>query len=631
MRKILLFLLLPLLTLTVQAIEHIHEYHSHIEVLANADLIITETITVQAEGKEIRRGIYRDFPTDYKDRHGNRYVVDFEILDILRDGKQEAYHTERKDNGTRVYVGKSNVYLDNGIYTYTLKYRTNYQIGYFESHDELYFNAIGTGWVFPISQASVTVELPATIPDMEIKAEGYTGPQGAQDRNLRVVSTANSTVAFEITQQLNPNEGATVVVMWSKGHVKEPSEREKAARLLKVNRGIFIALIGAILVSAYFVIAWLMVGKDPEKGVIIPEYEPPLNLSPAGARFLMNMKYDHRCFACALINMAVKGRITLEENGKKYTVLNNQDARVDISKGEAKVYKALLGSRKSIKMEQSNHRRIGNAVKALKAVLKSEFEGKSFNRNIGWLVPGFIGTALTLGATFLLGGKPEGLFLGFWLSFWSFGVYFLVRQVWTTWTNPGRGVGETLGAIFITLFAIPFVGAEIVVGGLLTTMLPPYALILLVLLLGENVLFYHLMKQPTHLGRKLMDKLEGFKLYLSVAEDESFDAMKGPEKTPELFEAYLPYALALGVEQEWSEKFSSILAQAGQTPSESGYRPMWHHSNASHFDTAAFAGGLGGALSSAIASSSTAPGSSSGGGGGGFSGGGGGGGGGGGW
>lgn len=119
-------------------------------------------------------------------------------------------------------------------------------------------------------------------------------------------------------------------------------------------------------------------------------------------------------------------------------------------------------------------------------------------------------------------------------------------------------------------------------------------------------------------------------MYLSVAEKDSLDALTPGGRTPELFERYLPYALALGVEQAWAQKFADVLsrAAAGGEP----YRPGWYSGRSwSSADPTGFASSLGGSLSGAISSSSSPPGSSSGGGGGGSSGGGGGGGGGGGW
>ena len=127
-----------------------------------------------------------------------------------------------------------------------------------------------------------------------------------------------------------------------------------------------------------------------------------------------------------------------------------------------------------------------------------------------------------------------------------------------------------------------------------------------------------------------MDQVEGFKMYLSVAEKDRLELLHPPEKTPELFEKYLPYAFALDVENEWSEQFAEVLAQAATTGQS--YAPTWYEGsswNARNFS--GFAAGLGSSLSSSIAAAATPPSSSSGSGGGGSSGGGGGGGGGSGW
>ncbi len=130
-----------------------------------------------------------------------------------------------------------------------------------------------------------------------------------------------------------------------------------------------------------------------------------------------------------------------------------------------------------------------------------------------------------------------------------------------------------------------------------------------------------------------MDGIEGFRDYLSVAEKDRMNLLNPPDRTPELFEQFLPYALALGVEQQWSEQFSDVLAQAGSDAAAGGrhYSPRWYSGRSLDSGFSDFASSLGGGFAGAVSSASTAPGSSSGSGGGGSSGGGGGGGGGGGW
>jgi uncharacterized membrane protein YgcG len=151
-------------------------------------------------------------------------------------------------------------------------------------------------------------------------------------------------------------------------------------------------------------------------------------------------------------------------------------------------------------------------------------------------------------------------------------------------------------------------------------------------ILMVSVPFARLLPAPTVAGRKLMDEIEGFRLYLSVAEGDELRVAGAPRKTPQLYEAYLPFALALGVSQLWSEQFAEVFRAQAQAAAT--YSPQWYHGDDWDIDNVGtFSSSFSSAFDSAIASASTPPGDSSGGGssGGGSSGGGGGGGGGGGW
>ena len=104
---------------------------SDIAVHQDGSMTVTETIRVRAEGRNIKRGIYRDFPTRYRTKNGNDYVVDFELYDVSRDGKNELHHTESLSNGVRIYIGQKNVLLKPGEYRYKISYRTDRQLGFF--------------------------------------------------------------------------------------------------------------------------------------------------------------------------------------------------------------------------------------------------------------------------------------------------------------------------------------------------------------------------------------------------------------------------------------------------------------------------------------------------------------------
>ena len=221
-------------------------------------------------------------------------------------------------------------------------------------------------------------------------------------------------------------------------------------------------------------------------------------------------------------------------------------------------------------------------------------------------------------------------FLLLWLTGWSFGTGHLLRQAIYAWRAAiaERGIISSILALFLTGFALPFCAGWGFGVYMLSEVMGPVATGLLVVTVLLNVLFFVLLKAPTKLGRVALDEIDGMRLYLTVAEKDRLRFHYGSEKTPELFERFLPYALALGLETEWTERFADVL-ESSRMPDGSEYRPAWY--SGSHFSPRSFSS-FSSSLSSAIAvATAPARSSSSSSSGGGSSGGGGGGGGGGGW
>jgi uncharacterized membrane protein len=387
----------------------------------------------------------------------------------------------------------------------------------------------------------------------------------------------------------------------------------------------------------YYLIIWWRVGKDPAKGLIIPLYEPPANMSPASVRFVSEMGYDNKIFTCAIVSLAVKGYLKIEEDGSEYHLVKSGGSKKLLSNDEQSVFDKLGfkndGGRQVLELDQKNHSILQSAIKSLKNSLKNTYERNYFLTNRKYF---FIGLALSIVVLIIsiFGGSGEQVFILIWISFWSMGVTALLFAVYKAWKgvlNKGRGKVTALGGtIFLTLFSIPFIIGELVGFYFLSEVSSPLMIFIIAIIALVNIVFYNLLKAPTLLGRKIMDKIDGFRMYLGVAENDRIYSMQEPDKTPELFESFLPYALALGVENKWAEKFSDVLSSIHKD--STAYKPGWYSGATwSTLGAAGFASSLSGSLSSTISSSSTAPGSSSGGGGGGSSGGGGGGGGGGGW
>jgi uncharacterized membrane protein len=215
-----------------------------------------------------------------------------------------------------------------------------------------------------------------------------------------------------------------------------------------------------------------------------------------------------------------------------------------------------------------------------------------------------------------------------WLTFWSFGVTMLLMQVGHAWKSVrAEGLWNAPAAIFITLFSIPFVAGEGFGIFIMWMSAGPGGVAVILGGVALAFVFHNLLKAPTRAGRLLLDRIEGFKLFLNEVEGPRYAAMASPAKTPELFERYLPYALALGVEHAWAQQFAGVLAAAASagTAHGAGYAPSWYTgSGLAGFSATDFTSSFSSSFSSAVSSASTSPGSSSGSGGGGGGGGGGG-------
>lgn len=617
-RLVLLFLLLAC---SLRAEEAIRAFQSRIEVEQNGDLIVTETITVNAEGNEIKRGIYRDFPTIYQGKFGLKSDVPFKVLEVLRGGQPEPWHSERRGNGVRVYFGRKDVMLNPGDHTYTFRYQTGRQIGFFANHDELYWNVTGNGWVFPINEVTANVVMP---PEVTIQSvEAYTGPQGAKGQDYTATKSGNRAF-FQTTARLGAKEGLTIVATWPKGLIEQPSETQSFMALVQANMGILLGLAGLGVTFFYYLLVWVVFGRDPESGVVIPRYEAPEGMSPAAVRYLRGMgKFDDRSLAASILHLAVLGALKIKGGGSDSYTIERVPEHPKLPAEAEKLYQELLGVRKELVFKSANHMVFKNAKEALGKAVRKQCETVYFRRNVHLWVIGLVFTLVPLGVSLFSARQIEmALFMLLWLGIWSVGVAFLSVMVVTQWRQPGW---KKASAIPITVFAFPFFGGWVFGMGLLIWATSVWVCAIYLAGILMAVIFHHLLKQPTAEGREKLDEIEGFRRYLSVAEEDRLNLENPPERTPELFEKFLPYALALGVEQKWSEQFAGVLTDAQ-------YQPEWYSGNQlRNFQVAGFATGLGASLAGSISSSSSAPGSSSGSGGGGSSGGGGGGGGGGGW
>jgi uncharacterized membrane protein YgcG len=620
--------------------ERIEKFSSDIAVARDGGLRVTETIKVFAAGDKIEHGIYRDLLTVYQNRQGERARTAFEIEEVTRNGEKEPFHTAASGDSLRVYAGSENVRVSYGWNTYTFTYGADRGVGFFKDRDELYWNVNGTAWEFPIDVVECSVSLPGSVAESSLLVDAWTGTAGAKGNDFLRAVGSDGRIRFQTTRPFGPGENLTISVSWPKGLGAEPGWKQKAASFVRDYQGQIVPSVGVLAVFLYYLLVWYLVGRDPKKGTIVPLFSPPQDLSPAALRYIERMGYDGKCLAAALIAMAVKRHITIEKNQGQYTLHKLSDQSYALSPEEEAASSALFAGRDTIVLVDAFHEQVSSAISAVKKSLQRTYRKNYFALHGLYLLPGIFMSLVAIVVAGQLAQEPVhmrgwngalvtlmllsmGTVMG--IAVWK-ATFALARTFFRPWSANWCTLAVV--NIFASLFC-PAVAFFLVVN---TGLLPfEQTCIMAVALFGLGLLFRHLLKARTPAGRKLMDEIEGFKMFLGAAEKDRIRQLDGTGVTPGTFDKYLPYALALDVEDAWAQQLAAALAPSGGI-ALARYTPRWY--SGADLDLADIGRTFGSALSVALSSSSTDTSGSSGGsygGGGGSSGGGGGGGGGGGW
>lgn len=597
--------------------ERIISYNVNILVDTTSKLTITERITVNAQGQDIKRGIYRTLPT-YRNLNGRSTNVKYDVVSILKNGAEEKYHTKKSSGAYTIYVGDKDNYLDPGAYAYEITYTTDRQIGYFEKFDELYWNVTGTDWSFPIDDVSVTINLPQNAEILQNAC--YTGVSGSTEQNCESQITASNSIRWH-SQNLNSYEGLTVAVGFKKGLIPEPV-LPKALGLGRM--AVWFSLLGGLLLGLMFFL-WNKHGRDFQTPTVFPQFDTPDNLSPAAIGFISNGYYSNSYIVASLVNLAIKGYLKIVEIpkrglfGRPTFVIEKMDNLHKPLNGEEKsLYEKLFKSDvKSIEIDNEYSPHFAGVVKDFQTNV-SAANTHYITNGSNWLkslmIFGTISAIYCVAIYFVhrYFQEPKGLVFGILFYVISF-VIFLIPLLLRSKTAKYFWVFPVIGVV---VFMILWKGS-----------FDQYEICYLFLLLSVSALafFSYIIKQPSEEYLRISSLIKGFKMYLEAAENELIKFHNPPNMTPEVFEKYLPYAMVLGADKVWGKKFENSLHNNNNYNSTHWYTGGTYGSLTSNLNK-----GLNQSLVQTVSSASTDP-SSSGSGGGGSSGGGGGGGGGGGW
>lgn len=537
-------------------------------------LNIVERINVHYN--DYNHGILRAIPKSYKN-----HSLQIKVNSIKSDTGAPTQFTTYTSNGNTVLKIGSPSRTITGDQEYTINYTVNNVIGFYQDHDELYWDVNGDQWSQPFDKVSVNLDLPSGLTQSEAPA-CYTGSFGSTARDC-TITTTGKTISAATTKPLLAGEGMTYVAVFPKGYFHPSHWYETVGEHIEVIGGISVPI---IILGSMAWIRWMRYGRDPKgTGIIVPQYDAPDNLKPLGVGSIMDFSINKKDITATIIDLAVRGYIKINETKKvkklakdkiEYSLVLVKSDLTGLDEYETSLLNTLFPT-----MIQGDELELSKSANKLYSLV-STLNGKVKKQLItdGYFSAGKTRSKSIQNGLINLAVVVVLVIIG--LIFFSW------------WVFVGLGIGLAISGIFLV-----FSDAR------------------------------------TAQGVAAKEHIEGLKLYMSVAEKDRLEKLQGPnakyvdsgpepKRTVKLFEKLLPYAIVLGVEAGWAKQFESLYTSP----------PEWYGGgNWTTFNSVYLVSSLNSGVNSAVNTAFSAPSSSgsSGSGGGGSSGGGGGGGGGGGW
>lgn len=470
-------------------------------------MIVTERLDLVFIGSW--NGIHRFIPIQYPGPHGSNYTLFLDVRGV-KDASGADLKYESKINGEyrdlKVYIPGA---VDTNR-TVLISYIVRNGIRFFENHDELYWNVTGNDWPVPIDNASAFVQFPEAASG-SLRAQSFTGVYGSTE-GAAVSDIQGKNVSFETTNPLPMRGGLTINVYLPKGILHQPGVLTKLIWFIESN------LIVLLPVFAFLVMftMWWYKGRDPDPGIsIAPMYEPPKGMTPAEAGALVDDSVDPRDITSTLIDLAVRGYLKIEEKTEKVLFFNSTDYVFHLLKPRQD-WSGLTGYEREI--------------------LENMFSRDGDSTTLSSLKNRFYTAIPAVKAYILSSLKQKGMYN----------------------VDPDSANGYRLVAIL--LIVMPFIIAQ-VLGWAQFFLAPVAAIVSIVLAIVIVLALGRLMTAKTLRGVRTVAGVLGFKEFMTRVDADRLRRMP-----PDTFEKYLPFAMALGIEKHWANKFAGIV----QNP------PMWY-------------------------------------------------------
>ena len=486
------------------------KFFAEIVVLPNGTVDVTENITFEFIGGPWH-GINRYIPVEYSGPRGLNYSLFLDVQSITDEsGAKLRYESSRERHylNLKIFIPDA----DNSTRTISIHYTVSDALKFFDDHDEFYWNVTGDEWAIPIESAGAHIVLPETASNLRAKA--FTGAYRSTGADA-TVEIVGSGVDVQTSGPLPMHEGLTVAVAFDKGAVREPTAFSIFFLYLRSNWPLFFP------VAAFFLMFWWWWtwGRDPRLRPIAAQYEPPDKLTPGEVGTLVDNSVDMRDITASIVDLAVRGYLTIEEKQKdKFLGLTHTKDYVFHLKKPRAEWSGLQAHEQTLLDGLFSSGNAGDLV-TLDQLQNSFYTNIPIIKN--QIFASLVGRGYythrpdTVRSAYLIFGFVTGVI--------------------------GIGAGNWLSNHF-GMAPMPFIVAGVLTGAIICG-------------------FGWFMPARTTTGARALEGILGFEDFLAHVESDRFNRMI---KTPEMFEKFLPFAMALGVEKNWSKAFQGIYTQPPQ-------------------------------------------------------------------
>ncbi|MBI2842425.1 MAG: DUF2207 domain-containing protein [Armatimonadetes bacterium] len=483
----------------------IRSYNIKMEINPDSSVLVTEAIVADFRG-EPHHGIFREIPFSGKDKFGNNIRIRHKIISVT-DAFGNALQTKisGRSGRVRIRIGDPDVYVED-VRTYVIQYRLLRAVHFFQTYDELYWNAVGPEWEAPIEKAVCEVVLPGEVPAGELRAASYTGFYGATTSDALSDTPDRRTARFWMTRGLSPGEAMTIVVGWPKGIVRRPPLRERALWFAADNGYFFLPPLFLLFLAAF----WIKAGRDPDTGrseVVV--YDPPDDLRPAELGTLIDERVDMRDISATIIDLAVRGYIDITASKEKGFFFSTTDYLLDLKKPIDQVAGDL-------DLKQFERDLIKGIFGAEQFRWTSTLKNK-FYAHLPKLRDDLYDTMVKRGYFAYRPDSVRTIYRGGGIGMLAIGVVLAFVLSDAPFISVGWGI------------AIAFCG--LVLAGVAGVM-----------------------PRKTVKGKNALIGVRGFEEYLSRAERQEIEF----QERSNYFEKFLPYAMALGIAERWARAFEGL-------------------------------------------------------------------------